>query len=353
MGNLVVTTPGFLAVLTALAALGLVFAFRRWARRRLVSASVLTLATVVFALLSVADFVNAHYEYAPQARDVADLAFPGVAYRSLSNADLTRGMSHPHGGVVRIALPDGGDGFGRSHELVYLPQAYFTSTAPLPVVYLLHGSPGSAEDWFRAAHAASVGARLNRLGEPTILVAPEMSRHWTGDTECVDGARLHAESHLLDVVIPATERDLRVRTDRAGRSIAGNSAGGFCALNVGLRHRDEFATIVDLSGFTRPTYTGGLAKLFGGPSADLDERIRANSPDAYAPTLPPGPAVQIWFDAGRSDQGSERQEAALAQHIGGRTDLTVKLVTRPGGHTYGVWRPALRDALVWAEARPD
>ena len=351
MGNLVVTTPGFLAALTALATFCGGLSVRRWIRRRPVSASVLTVAAVVVTLLTVADFVNAHYEYAPQVRDVADVAFPGVAYQSLSKTDLARGMAHPHGGVVRIALPDGNDGFGRSHELVYLPQEYFTSTAPLPVVYLLHGSPGSAEDWFRAAHAASVGARLDRLGEPTIFVAPAMSRYWTQDTECVDGANLRAESHLLDVVIPTTERELRVRTDREGRTVAGNSAGGFCALNIGLRHRDEFGTIVDLSGFTRPTYGGGLAKLFGGPSADLDARIRANSPDVYAPALPPGPPVRIWLDAGRSDHGSESQEAALAQRIGGRPDLTVKLVTRPGAHTYGVWRPALRDALVWAEAR--
>jgi enterochelin esterase-like enzyme len=345
--NLVVTTPGFLAGLVALAAVVLLVTIRMWLRRRPWSASALTILTLVLCVAATADFVNAHYEYAPQVRDVTDVALPGFEYHTLSATDVIRGMSRPRGGVVRVSLPASHDGFGVSHELVYVPKAYFTTRAPLPVIYLLHGTPGSAEDWFRAAHAADVGALLDARGEPAILVAPEMSRGWTDDSECVNGAALRAETHLLDVVIPTTQRMFRVRTDRDGRVIAGNSAGGFCALNLGLRHRDEFATIIDLSGFTRPTYDGGLARLFG-PGPNLAAEVRANSPDLYGPSLPPGPATRIWFDVGSSDRQSLIEESELASEFPKDSGITARLTVRPGGHTYGVWRPALRDAAIWA-----
>ena len=341
------TTPGFLAVLTGLGVVVLLLAARTWWRRRWLRAGALTVLTVVLSVAATADFFNAHYEYVPQVRDVVDVALPGFEYHDLSAADISRGMAHPHGGVLKIRLPDGNDGFGRSHELVYIPQAYFTTTTPLPVIYLLHGSPGSAEDWFRAAHAASVGAMLNSLGEPAVLVAPEMSRHWTQDSECVDGATLRAETHLLDDVIPTMQRLLRVRTDRDGRVLAGNSAGGYCALNIGLRHRDEFATIIDLSGYTRPTYDAGLARLFG-PGPSLSTEVGANSPDLYVPSLPPGPPTRIWFDVGRSDRDTLAEESALVPEFGKQSEVTVRLTIRPGGHSYSVWRPALRDAAVWA-----
>lgn len=350
MQGLVVTQPAVLAGLTVLCAALAGWAGWQWLRRRWLRAGLATTCTLLVCLVTAADYVNAHYQYLPSVRDVADVAFPGVAYPRLSRAALqAQSPADARGGVVRIPLADGHDGFGASYELVYLPTAYFTSATPLPVVYLLHGSPGSAADWFRAARAAAVGSLLDSAGHPTVLVAPQMSTGWTDDSECVDGARLRAESHLLDVVMPTTDRLLRVRTDRDDTTVAGNSAGGYCALNIGLRHRDLFATIIDMSGYTVPTYSGGLARLFGrGPG--LQEEIRANSPAVYGPTLPPGPPVRVWFDSGKGDRSPLAEEESLDRALASRTDLTTRLVTRPGGHTYGVWRPALRDALLWDEA---
>jgi len=347
MENLVVTTPGFLAVLAFLAVVATAICALRWRRGRRWMAALLSTVPITLGLLTAADFVNAHYDYAPQVRDVLDVAFPGFEYRTLTMHDITNGMAHPHGGVVDVRLPASQDGFGASHELVYVPKAYFTTSTALPVVYLLHGSPGSAEDWFRAAHAASVGAAVSAQGTPAILVAPEMSRGWTQDSECVDGTKVQAESHLLQVVLPATQRLFRVSTNRSDQVIAGNSAGGYCALNIGLRHRDEFATIIDLSGYTHPTYSGGLGHLFGdGPT--LNQMVAANSPDRYAQALPPGPPTRVWLDVGRADRESFDQETALIRSLNPTSAVTATLTVRKGGHSYQTWRPALRDALGWA-----
>ncbi|MCW2620582.1 MAG: esterase [Frankiales bacterium] len=353
MQDLVVTTPAFLAVLCALVVAGALLAGRSLRRRHRLAGIVTSLAVAALAVAAVADVVNAHYQYVPQVRDVADLAVPGVAYPRVSAAVAAdpgryRGQT---GGVVRVALPDGHDGLGVTHALVYLPTAYFRDPGVrLPVVYLLHGSPGAAEDWFRAAHAAAVGGALNQQGTPAVLVAPVMSRGWTDDSECVDGRAAQVESHLLRVVLPAVDSGFAVRSDRGGRVIAGNSAGGYCALNLGLRHRDLFATIVDLSGYTRPTYDKGLAALFGPglPPEQLRALVRANSPADYVPALGTGPAMRIWFDAGRDDHEVLRQETALVAQLAQHPDVTTRFVTRPGGHTYGVWRGALHDSLAWS-----
>ncbi len=68
------------------------------------------------------------------------------------------------------------------------------------------------------------------------LVAPQLSRYWTDDPECVDGAHEKVETHLFHDVIPTSTRPFAPRADRQGRIFAGMSAGGYCALNLGLRH---------------------------------------------------------------------------------------------------------------------
>lgn len=353
MQNLVVTTPAFLTLLCVLTALVGVLAALRWRSRRWLSGVVVTVVTLGLGVTAAADFVNAHYQYVPQVRDVADLAVPGLAYPQIGAAVAAHPFAHPRqpGGVVRISMPNGRDGLGKSRALVYLPSAYFAyPSIPLPVVYLIHGSPGSPEDWFRAGHAAAVGAKLDRIGTPAVLVAPSMSSGWTDDSECVNGRRERVEHHLLAVVIPTVQRRFHVRTDRGARIIAGNSAGGYCALNLALRHRDLFGTVDDLSGSTKPTFRGGMAKLFGTTltAPQLARTVQANTPAAYVPLLANGPRMRIWLDSGRSDRQVLAQETALSIAFRARTDVEIRLCTRPGGHTYAVWRPALLASLEWA-----
>jgi enterochelin esterase-like enzyme len=173
-----------------------------------------------------------------------------------------------------------------------------------------------------------------------------MSLGWLDDSECVDSPREHVETHLLADVIPTVDHALRTTPNRLARAIGGMSAGGYCALNLGLRHRELFGTLLVLSGMTAPTHAGGLAALFGtGPTAAA--QIRANSPEAYAPTLSPTPPVRVWLDCGAADRnhlpGLRRMQTVLTAR-----GYEVELHIRPGSHTFHVWRPALAQALAWA-----
>jgi enterochelin esterase-like enzyme len=319
-------------------------------RRRVLAVLVLTVA-LVLSTAGVASAVNRYFLYLPQFGDVVNLVdheHNWPSYESVAAAQPSRVLAeHPTGVVVHLHVPDRGSGFGASQALVYLPPQYFTSPERrFPVVYLIHGSPGVPADWLRGGGASRAASWLAATGRPMIVVAPRMSLGWLDDSECVDSPRERVETHLLNDVIPTVDSTLRTARNRQARAIGGMSAGGYCALNLGLRHRELFGTLLVLSGMTAPTHAGGLSTLFGtGPAAA--EQVRANSPELYAPALAPSPATRVWLDCGLSDRdllsGLRRMQATLASR-----GIDAVLHTRPGSHTFHVWRPALVESLAWA-----
>ena len=335
LSDLTVVSGGFLTGLALVVGLLWWRVIRR--PRKVIGVALAAVASLVLA----ADLVNAYYSFLPNVSDVADaatMAAPG----HLPPVSVQQRLKVGRGGrTYRLAIPDRGSGFGRTDAWLWLPPEYFSDpNLRLPVVYLFHGSPGRPKDWFHGGRAGRIAARLPM---PVIVVAPQLSKSWTDDPECVDGVHEKVETHLIRDVIPTVDAQLRTRPDRADRIFAGMSAGGFCALNLGLRHRNLTGTILDLSGETRPTHSGGMRHLFGG-----DVRSAwANSPDRYATGLPPGPPMRVWLDCGADDHGVLGQLRRIAPVL--RADgMTVQLHVRPGGHSYSVWRPALRDGLRWA-----
>ncbi|MGH8889755.1 MAG: alpha/beta hydrolase [Acidothermaceae bacterium] len=337
---------------------------RKRARRRRLAMTMVAAAALITSVLTAADMVNAHYQYLPRVSDVLGERdwptldkqqfvllsdeTPATQWISVGHRSL---RMPPKGAVISIPTPDAGIGFRAASVLVYLPPQYFTeSDARFPVTYLLHGSPGIPIDWLRGAGAATAGDRAAVAGEPQILVMPTLSRDWLDDSECVDGAHTQVETYVIDDLVPAVDTQLRTRPDRADRSVAGMSAGGYCALNLGLRHRDVFARIIDMSGYTHPTHSGGMRALFG-PRPDLAEAVAANSPDVYAGRLAATPSTQVFFLCGTADHSSLKQMSLLRDELDAR-GISVSWHTAPGGHTYGVWRPGLVAALAWAGKQP-
>lgn len=326
------------------------------------------LLAVVLAGASVADSVNTHFDYLPLASNVVGISsWPTVPLSIASPAVLHEALAHhryrvdlgarrvplsiihhdySRGAVTTLPIPDRVSHYGDYNALVWLPPQYFAEpTRRFPVLYLLHGSPGVPQDWLRGGQAATTGLQAAQDGNPLVIVMPRVTHGWLDDSECVDGVEGKAQTYLVDDVVPTVDRTLRTYADRTHRAIGGMSAGGFCALNVGLRHRALFRAIVDMSGDTHPTHTGGWPALFGdGPGLAYAEW--ANDPRRYLHAYPPGPPIAVWMDVGRADTAiytEMRQLAPLLKADG----IPVRLGTRPGGHTFHVWAPALRDALAW------
>jgi enterochelin esterase-like enzyme len=339
-------------ILAGLAVAGAVCVVWRLRRQRVVWSAVTGFVAAVLVLVAAADSVNAHYAYWPTIGDARQALTGDRQWRTIEALDrltpAAQRAAAKNGLVVKIRIPaDAVYGFAATTNIAYLPPQYFTQPGSrFPVVYLFHGTPGKAADWFHAGQAAREGRAVAASGHPAILVAAQMSRSWTDDPECVDGTQEKVESHLVQQVIPTIDAMLRTQSDRGGRVFAGMSAGGYCALNLGLRHRGLVAAIIDLSGDTVPTHGGGAKVLFGKHNPDAEALVAANSPASYAASQSPTPPTRIWLESGTGDKTIVREMSSLARTLTSR-GVPVSWRVRPGGHTYHVWTAALHEALAW------
>ena len=127
--------------------------------------------------------------------------------------------------------------------------------------------------------------------------------------------------------------------------------GGFCALNLGLKHPEVFSVVLDFSGETESkpdTLPGGNQALYGG--SDWQQKADANSPSKYITSLNGKNGPAVWLDTGTSDTDILAEMQAFLVKLKAQ-GFTAELHTRPGAHDYTVWSGAVKDALPWAAAR--
>ena len=310
-------------------------------------------ATVAFVLVltTAGAAVNAYYNYLPT---VATL-FGQRAEDQASSAqvgELVAASAKPtHGVVEKVSIPGLVSHFAARPAQVYLPPAWFRVPRPrLPVLELLHGTPGTPEDWTRAAGAdvvADAWAATHDGWAPILLLVDE-NGSFTADTECANGVAGSAETYLA-VDVPAwAVAKLGADPERVAWGIGGNSEGGYCAITLALRHLDRYSLFLDFSGLDHPTRRGGALHLFDGSRAALDAhtpRLILRHHHHWEPRL------AGWFEVGSADGGTTRsmiRTAALSRADGIQTHLVLR---RGGHHTWRVWRASFADALPWAATR--
>jgi S-formylglutathione hydrolase FrmB len=324
------------------------------------------LLALVLAVATAAAGVNMHYDYFPTlgallGRRAADQVSMST-FRHMEQAARraipighgrlaagARGRPLPSRGVVLpFVMPATVSGFHARTGEVYVPPIWFRSPHPhLPVLELLHGSPGSPADWTRGGYAdltADAYARSHD-GFAPVIVMPDVNGSWDGDTECVNGRRGNAETYLTVDVRHAVVQHFGVATSGHSWAIAGLSEGGECALQIALRHPDDFAAAGDFSGDDHPWVSGGPRKLFWG--ANSTQVIAAEH--AYDPRVLladwHGRAPALWFSAGRSDRTVVQLTRLLS--LAHRAGLRATLEETSGGHTFREWRVALERAMPW------
>ena len=125
------------------------------------------------------------------------------------------------------------DALGRSIPMyVYLPDGYQTAKEPYPVIYMLHGAESKEDSWVDRGGIKVTADNLiaRKQLRPSVIVMPT-----TGpQTWYVDGNADKAETAILKDLLPFVEKKYNTRKDRAGRSVAGLSMGGYGALNLSL-----------------------------------------------------------------------------------------------------------------------
>lgn len=265
-----------------------------------------------------------------------------------------RAASPPALSFVRIAAgPEGGtvwQGLIPNHfvrgahrpTVVYLPPGFSESTS-YPVVYLLQGFRGSPYQYSSGLDLPAVADVLIARGQvgPFVAVAPP-----AGLTSRFDGEWAGAwEEYLVRDVVPWVDRSLPVAATPSGRVLAGLSAGGYGAVDIGLRHPRLFGTLEAWSGYFRPIRDGALRRASRAELAAHDPSRLARREAPLLRRL----GTRFFLSSGTTHDrvtaaGTRRFARELAT-----LRLPYRLVLEPGGHDGRFWRRQLPAALEYAE----
>jgi S-formylglutathione hydrolase FrmB len=226
----------------------------------------------------------------------------------------------------------------------------------LPVLILLHGTPGGPADWVERGGLRTIADRFAAAhgGRAPIMVMPDVNGAAQADTECIRTPRSGDVFGYLQRVVPAwIAAHLPAERDRIHWAIGGLSAGGTCAATQAMNRPSAYRAFVDLAGLEHPTLGRNddpriaLRDLFDGSRSDFDEHDPlwlARHRDLRG--------LAAWFECGRSDAAGVRAQALVAASAR-RSGAEVHAAVVAGGHEWAVWTAALTQALPWLWARVD
>jgi enterochelin esterase-like enzyme len=361
--------PAGLAAGALLAGVGWWLAWRRGgargpprARRRARRWRVLALGTACAVLLVLATLaaVNSYVGYVPTLAALLNRIPSASSTARRPAVALPRGLrrvsAHLGGAgrsrsrIVKVTIDAARLDFRHRPAYVYLPPGYdlpANADHRYPVVYLIHGYPGGAIDWMRAGAVGTAMDTLigDHLLRPMIVVAPSGSWSWTADSECLDAVSgPKAETYLTRVVVAWVDTHFRTIANRGHRAIGGMSSGAYCALNLGLRHQNEFSVMLAHEPYGTPGLAAERHLLSG--SATL---YRANSPIEYVPSLTFHDRLAVFLDAGADDHEALQQARQLAVELADRGQVVAMRIAAGTGHTWREARLELPYSLIFAD----
>jgi len=233
--------------------------------------------------------------------------------------------------------------------LVYLPPGYPRARARYPTLVLLHGVPGSGHQLFAKLDLANVLTALVRARRmpPTIVVAPSDGPSSGTDTEWEDSPVKPSSrwgTFVADDLARYLQGNLPVCTSRAAHAIGGLSMGAFGAVNLALRHPDEYGAATLWSG-----YFVANTPAIDGPRNSPE--WRDDSPLYYLPTIARRvreSGLRLSFYTGRKDE-FYAENVAFARLLGAER-IPYRFQVLPGRHSWRLWRAELVPQLTWVGA---
>jgi len=293
----------------------------------------------VTGILAGLAYVNAIAGYVPDATAAGRIA----GFNATSTAGNSTG-----GTVVKDTLGSVALDIKPSPVWIYLPPGYGRpgNRRRYPVVYLLHGYPGWAVDWFSAGRIDHTMDVLIHSGQmpPALVVAPDMNGgSGLADTEGLNLWRgPQVQTYLVRTVPDWVDRTFRTIARPADRVIGGMSAGGYVALNLGLKYQREFGGIIAQEPYGDP----GLSTL---PEIGNNKAVyAANSPAVYLPTIRFQRTEPTFIDVGSlADAGAADR---LAQELRGRHQPVDFRVETGQRHTWTEARLGIAYGLSWMAA---
>jgi S-formylglutathione hydrolase FrmB len=309
---------------------------------------------VLLAVVSAGSAVNQTFAYYP----TFDRLFGKSANHFLDNQQLDAmraqvaksGQLPDHGATLAVTIPGQNLKFTPRQAYVWVPPAWFARNRPqLPVIELLHGTPGDPSNWTKSAFAdaTSLAFAKQHHGVAPILVMPDINGSFGADSECVNSSMFgDVEAYLTKTVPEFMQKKFNASTATGSIAIAGLSEGGLCATTLALNNPKMYAAFGNYSGDESPTYQSDsqqqtIATLFGGSQADYN----AHNPP-YLLTQHRYSGLSGWFEAGAQDPVAVQAAHAL-QGLAAKAGIDTCIATPPGSHNFVLWQQAFSDSLPW------
>ncbi|MCG1042354.1 esterase family protein [Mycetohabitans sp. B8] len=235
---------------------------------------------------------------------------------------------------------------------IYLPTGYDQGGPRLPVIYLLHGNNGNANDWIlQGCLQASVDALIERKDiAPIVIVMPQGGTDWYVDRKEA------IETAFFSELMPEIDARFRVSRQRDERVVGGVSMGGFGALRYAMTRPDIFGSAILLSPaiYANEPPPGSSARwvgVFGATQFDPRVWHALNYPAQWRAYLRQPLRVPMFIAFGDDDFAIQAEACKLYTHLRAcGNPAALRIVD--GGHTWAVWRNLLGDALRYALVRP-
>jgi len=129
---------------------------------------------------------------------------------------------------------------------VYLPPGYAETSRHYPVLYLLHGNSQPATAFLELGLQEELDQLIARHLIPPMIAVMIQGGPGSNNWRNIDG--MHYESYVLEVQ-ELIDRMLPSIPARTARAIAGDSMGGYGAMNVALGNPYRFGTVESWLGF--------------------------------------------------------------------------------------------------------
>lgn len=348
----------------AVAGTALSLAHLHWRRRAAALLTVPILLAGALALTGGAEQVNRYYGQYPTLGIALGVTTTPLTDLSTANRRERHFVRVPHadylsdvwtpppglppvGTVSKIHIPPTDSGFRARDGFLYLPPAYQANPRPkLPVLVLLAGQPGTPAAWLisgRVDIMMNGFARMHRGLAPVVLMVDDLGSTFANPL-CINSRRGNAETYLAHDVPDWVRANLQTSMDRTRWAIGGLSEGGTCSLQLALRAPRVYGRFIDISGGREPIYGSRqitISRIFGG------------SKGAYAAVNPIDimhrrtfPATAGCIIVGKNDPAYRSQQLEVLA-LGRAAGMDLTYIELPGGHTWHVWGPGLKQSLPW------
>ncbi len=226
----------------------------------------------------------------------------------------------PHGRVSQVRFFSTTSNEWR-RLFVYTPAGYDSSSEKYPVLYIQHGGGEDETGWAVQGRTDIILDNLIATGQANRMIVA-----------MPDGNTRDFEGELLNDVIPAVEKEFRVKADAGSRALAGLSMGGIQTLNTVISHPEMFRYVgVFSSGWIASGVPAGMKTFDAGPYYEM----LAARPDYY------NEQFRVFYLTMGGQEDIAWNNCRIMKEKFDSIGIRYEYFETPGGHTWPVWRESL------------